>query len=164
MATPRPRTLDDQAFRDTLGRFASGVTVMTLRDQSGVDRGMTATAFSSLSLDPPLILVCVGKAASIAPSLASATHFAVHVLAADQEALARKFAEKEGDRFGGLSARRGVEGLPLLDGVLATLQCRITARHPGGDHEIVVGEVLDASRRDGDPLLYFRGRYGALAR
>jgi flavin reductase (DIM6/NTAB) family NADH-FMN oxidoreductase RutF len=163
MSTPRERPFDDNAFRATLGRFASGITVLTLRDSTGVDRGMTATAFSSLSLDPPLILVCIGKAASIGPSLARATHFAVHVLAADQEALARKFAEKDGDRFGGLTARRGVEGLPLLDGALATLECRIAARHPGGDHEIVVGEVLAASSRDGDPLIYYRGRYGRLA-
>jgi flavin reductase (DIM6/NTAB) family NADH-FMN oxidoreductase RutF len=164
MPTPRQRTLDDETFRATLGRFASGVTVMTLRDADGEDRGMTVTAFASLSLDPPLVLACIGKAASIAPSLSRATHFAVQVLAADQEALARKFAEKEGDRFGGLTARRGIEGLPLLDGVLATLQCRIAARHPGGDHQIVVGEVLDAAGRDGDPLLYFRGRYGTLER
>ena len=163
MAAPRERPLDDHAFRATLGRFASGVTVLTLRDASGEDRGMTATAFSSLSLDPPLILVCIGNAASIAPSLARATHFAVQVLAADQEALARKFAEKDGDRFGGLTARRGIEGLPLLDGVLATLQCRVAARHPGGDHEIVVGEVLDAASHHGEPLLYFRGQYGRLA-
>jgi 3-hydroxy-9,10-secoandrosta-1,3,5(10)-triene-9,17-dione monooxygenase reductase component len=164
MDTPRRTTLDDQAFRDTLGRFASGVTVLTLREEAGGDRGMTVTAFSSLSLDPPLVLACIGKAASIAPSLSRATHFAVHVLAADQESLARRFAEKDGDRFGGLTARRGIEGLPLIDGAVATLQCRIAARHPGGDHEIVVGEVLDASSRDGEPLLYFRGRYGGLVR
>jgi flavin reductase (DIM6/NTAB) family NADH-FMN oxidoreductase RutF len=163
MATPRDKTLDDHAFRATLARFASGVTVMTLRDADGDDRGMTVTAFASLSLDPPLVLACVGNAASIAPALARATHFAVQVLSADQEALARKFAEKDGNRFDGLVARRGIEGLPLLDGVLATLQCRISARHPGGDHEIIVGEVLEVASHHGEPLLYFRGQYGRLA-
>jgi flavin reductase (DIM6/NTAB) family NADH-FMN oxidoreductase RutF len=124
---------------------------------------MTATAFTSLSLDPPLILVCIGHAASMAPSLSEATHFAVHVLAADQDALARTFAAQDGDRFDGIPVRRGHEGLPLLDGALATLQCRIHARHAGGDHEIVVGEVLEAASHDGDPLLYFRGAFTRLS-
>jgi 3-hydroxy-9,10-secoandrosta-1,3,5(10)-triene-9,17-dione monooxygenase reductase component len=155
--------IDPSAFRTALSQFASGVTIVTALDADGRDVGMTVTAFSSLSLDPPLILVCIGNAASIAPSLAQATHFAVHMLAADQESLARKFAEKDGDRFGGLTSRRGIEDLPLLEGVLATLQCRVAARHPGGDHEIVVGEVLDATSHHGEPLLYFRGQYGRLA-
>jgi flavin reductase (DIM6/NTAB) family NADH-FMN oxidoreductase RutF len=137
---------------------------MTLRDAAGRDRGMTVTAFASLSLEPPLVLACVGHAASLAPSLPAASHFAVHVLAADQEPLARRFAEKEGDRFDGVRVTRGLHDLPLLEGALATLQCRIAARHPAGDHDIVVGEVLDATSRDGDPLLYFRGRYRGLAR
>lgn len=161
MALPTP--LDERAFRATLGRFASGVTVITLRDAAGRDRGMTATAFTSLSLEPPLVLVCVGQAASIAPSLAHATHFAVHVLAADQEVLARRFAEPDGDRFDGVTVTRGLEGLPIIGGVIASLQCRVHARHPGGDHEIVVGEVIDARSREGEPLVYFRGRYGGLA-
>ncbi len=156
--------IDDETFRIALGRFATGVTVVTLRDAGGEDRGMTATAFASLSLDPPLVLVCIGHAASIAPALSRARHFAVHVLAADQVALARRFAEKDGDRFDGLAVRRGLEGLPLLDGALTTLQCRIHARHPGGDHEIVVGEVLEATGRDGAALLHFRGGYSELRR
>jgi flavin reductase (DIM6/NTAB) family NADH-FMN oxidoreductase RutF len=110
------------------------------------------------------VLVCIGHAASIAPALSRARHFAVHVLAADQVALARRFAEKDGDRFDGLAVRRGLEGLPLLDGALTTLQCRIHARHPGGDHEIVVGEVLEATGRDGAALLHFRGGYSELRR
>ena len=151
--------MDESVFRAALARFASGVTVLTLREDADRDAGMTVTAFSSLSLDPPLILVCIGYAASIAPALARATHFAVHVLADDQEPLARRFAFKEIDRFDGLTMRRGIAELPLLEGALATLQCRIHARHPGGDHEIVVGEVLDAEGREGEPLLYFRGGY-----
>lgn len=160
---PDPRPIDDETFRTALGRFATGVTVVTLRDAEG-DRGMTVTAFASLSLQPPLVLMCIGHAASIAPALARAEHFAVHVLAAGQEALARRFAEKDGDRFGGLAVRRGLEDLPLLDGALTTLQCRVHARHPGGDHEIVVGEVLAASGRDGDALLHFRGGYSEIRR
>lgn len=161
MTTPTP--FDTAAFRATLGRFASGVTIITLRGADGRDHGMTATAFSSLSLEPPLVLACIGHAASIAPVLKDARHFAIQVLAAGQEAIARRFAEKDTDRFAGLAVRRGEEGLPLLEGTLACLQCRVAARHPGGDHEILVGEVLAAAGGEGEPLLYFRGRYARLA-
>lgn len=146
-------------FRAALSRFASGVTVLTIRGADGRDLGMTMTAFSSLSLDPPLILVCVAHTASIAPALAETTHFAVHVLSAGQESLARRFAEKDRDRFEGAPVRRSDSGLPLLEGALATLECRVHARHPGGDHEILVGEVLGATSREGAPLVYFRGSY-----
>jgi flavin reductase ActVB len=155
--------LDPSRFRASLSRFASGVTVLTTRSAGGQDFGMTATAFTSLSLDPPLILVCIDRAATMAGPLEQATHFAVHVLSSGQEALARRFAEKEGDRFAGQSITRGVGDLPLLDGALALLQCRIAARHPGGDHVIVVGHVFDAAVADGAPLVYHRGRYTGLA-
>lgn len=155
--------LDPAAFRASLARFASGITVITMRDADGRDLGMTATAFASLSLDPPLILVCIDRAASMAGPLEQASHFAVHVLGEDQHEVSRGFALKEGDRFAGRSVTRGIAGLPLLELALARLQCRIAARHPGGDHVIVVGEVLDADVTDGDPLLYFRGRYARVA-
>ena len=151
--------LDPTRFRAALGRFASGVTVLTMRDAEGKDHGMTATAFSSLSLEPPLVLVCVDRAASMAAPLEHATHFAVNLLSSAQEEYSRRFAEKESDRFAGVPLQRGVGGLPLVEGALAHLQCRVHARHPGGDHTIVVGEVLDAAAHDGDSLLYSRGRY-----
>lgn len=151
--------LDAAAFRATLARFASGVTVITLRGSDGKDHGMTVTAFTSLSLDPPLVLVCIGHAASIAPALADATHLAIHFLGAEQQPLAQRFAEKDTDRFVGFGTRRGLHDLPILDGALAVLQCRISARYPGGDHQIVVGEVLAAEGVEGTPLVYFRGRY-----
>lgn len=155
--------LDTSAFRASLSRFASGVTVLTTRTAEGQDLGMTATAFSSLSLDPPLVLVCVDRGASIMPALERVTHVAVHVLGEEQEALSRRFALKDGDRFEGLRLTRGAGGVPLLEGALVRLECRIAERHPGGDHVIVVCEVLAAETGDGDPLLYFRGRYGRLA-
>lgn len=155
--------LDASAFRASLSRFASGVTVLTTRTADGRDHGMTATAFSSLSLDPPLILVCIDRAASMAGPLETATHLAVHVLADDQESLSRRFAAKDGDRFAGLEPHRGAGDVPLLDGAIVRLQCRITDRHPGGDHVIVVAEVLAAEVHDHAPLLYFRGRYARLA-
>jgi len=157
------RTVDPATFRSALSRFAAGVTVLTTHTRDDRDVGMTATAFSSLSLDPPLVLVCVDRDASMASPLEQATHLAVHVLSGDQEPLSRRFAGTESDRFAGLRITRGAGGLPLLDGAIARLQCRITERHPGGDHVIVVAEVLEADFMEGEPLLYFRGRYGRLA-
>lgn len=151
--------LDAAAFRASLSRFTSGVTVLTTRGADGLDYGMTATAFSSLSLDPPLVLVCIAHNASMAPALATATHLAVHVLSAEQEALSRRFSAKDADRFAGLTPARGAGGVPLIDGALVRLQCRIAERHPGGDHLIIVLEVLEAEVAEGEPLVYFRGRY-----
>jgi len=155
--------LDPSVFRASLSRFASGVTVLTTRSSDGRDLGMTATAFSSLSLDPPLVLVCIDRGASMAPALETATHLAVHVLGADQEAISRQFSLKEGDRFAGLAVTRGAGDVPLVPGTLARLQCRISERHAGGDHVIIVAEVLAAEVGEGDPLLYFRGRYARIA-
>lgn len=155
--------LDTTAFRASLSRFASGVTVLTTRSADGRDLGMTATAFSSLSLDPPMVLLCIDRAASIAPALEGVTHLAVHVLGADQEGVSRQFALKEGDRFAGLAITRGAEGVPLVPGALVRLECRIAERHAGGDHVIVVAHVLAAEVAEGDPLIYFRGRYARLA-
>lgn len=155
-------SIDPSAFRQALARFASGVTILTTRDASGRDAGMTVSAFSSLSLDPPLILACVDRAASAAPALAQAERFVVNVLAADQEPLSRRFAVKDIDRFEGVAISRGLGDIALLDGALAHLECRVTARHPGGDHTIYVGHVDASAVRDGEPLLYFRGRYGRI--
>lgn len=150
------------AFRHVLSRFACGVTVLTTRDADGRDRGMTLSAFSSLSLHPPLVLVCVGHDATIAAAVTAAAHYGVSVLAEDQEALARQFAEPDADRFDGIGISRGALGVALIDGALAHLECRIVARHEGGDHTIVVGEVMAASARDGRPLVYHGGRYRQL--
>lgn len=157
-------TLDPATFRATLARFASGITIVTARDRVGGDVGMTVSAFSSLSLDPPLVLVCIANGASVAPVLEHCDAFAVNILAEDQEALSRRFAERELDRFDGVSVSRGALGLALLDGALANLECRVTARHPAGDHTILVGEVKEASLREGHPLLYYRGGYRRLER
>lgn len=148
-------------FRAALSRFASGVTVVTTRSADGRDLGMTATSFASVSLAPPLILVCVDHAATMRDPLATAEHFAVHVLAADQEEVSRAFARREAtDKFDGRRVQRGSGSVPLLDRALARLECRVWARHQAGDHDIIIGEVLAAALGgDADPLLYFRGRY-----
>jgi len=122
------------------------------------------TAFSALSLSPPLILLCVDHAASVAPVLDKAQHFAVNILSAGQEVLSRRFAEREVDRFDGVAFVRGLHDLPLLEGAVAHLECRTATRHTGGDHTILIGEVVATTVHEGDPLLYYRSGYGRLER
>lgn len=156
--------VDAADFRAALGRFASGITVVTARDRDGRDVGMTVSAFSSLSLEPPMILVCIDNGASVAPVLEHCETFAVNVLAEGQEAVSRRFAEREVDRFDGVAVRRGVHDLALLDDALAHLECRVVARHPAGDHTILIGEVHATDLREGHPLVYYRGGYRRLDR
>jgi flavin reductase (DIM6/NTAB) family NADH-FMN oxidoreductase RutF len=155
--------IDAATFRRTLARFPSGVTVVTVCGTDGRDYGMTVSAFASLSLHPPLVLVCIGDDATIAGAVAGAEHFAVNVLSENQEALARLFADTDADRFGGTAVSHGLGGVALLDGAVAHLQCAIVARHRGGDHTIVVGEVRAATAvEDGRPLIYQLGEYRRL--
>ncbi|MCC6928037.1 MAG: flavin reductase family protein [Gemmatimonadaceae bacterium] len=157
--------LDSDLFRSVLGRFASGVTVVTTRDAAGHDHGMTVSAFTSLSLSPPLILVCIDRHASIYQPLREAEWIAVNVLSASQEALSRRFSRTEAEaRFDGIGFSRSRRGAPVLDDVLAVLECHVTARHDEGDHTILVAEVEDANARDERPLLYYRGGYAQLER
>ena len=157
--------LDPDIFRSVLGRFASGVTVVTTVDDDGHDHGMTVSAFCSVSLDPPLVLVCIDQAASMHDMLQPERPFAVNVLSAGQEALSRRFSTAESTRrFDGIGYRRGESGMVLLDDALAHLECRIVASHEAGDHTIFVGEVESASARGAQPLLYYRGGYAQLER
>lgn len=155
--------IDPHLFRSVLGRFASGVTVLTIR-AGEEDHGMTASAFCSVSLSPPLVLACIDEAASIMPRLRRAEHFGISILSEGQEALSRRFAEVEGDRFEGVGFRRGATGVALLDDALAHVECRIEARHPAGDHTIYIGEVLEASVLGARPLIYYRSGYAMLER
>ncbi|MFN9796120.1 MAG: flavin reductase family protein [Gemmatimonas sp.] len=158
------RVIDSDLFRAVLGRFATGITVITTCDATSTPHGMTVSAFSSLSLSPPLVLVCIGNEATMAPVIGAAESFAVNVLSAGQEAISRRFAGKVDDRFAGVGYTTGELGDPILDDVLASLQCRIVARHPAGDHVIVVGEVVAGATYEGKPLLYYRGGYAVLER
>ena len=125
---------------------------------------MTASAFCSVSLEPPLILVCVEKIATIHHAIVSCEHFAVNVLSQAQEQIARRFAESDGNRFEGVGFSRGAHEVPVIDDALAVLECGRTAAYDGGDHTIVVGEVETAVWRDDKPLLYYRGGYAGLER
>jgi flavin reductase (DIM6/NTAB) family NADH-FMN oxidoreductase RutF len=156
--------LDPSTYRATLGRFASGITIVTTRGADGRDVGMTVSAFSALSLEPPLVLICIDNGASVAPELEHCHSFAVNILAEDQEPLSRRFAERELDRFEGVAISRGASGLALLDGALAQIECRVASRTPAGDHTILIGEVTATALREGNPLLYYRGGYGRLTR
>ena len=158
-------TLDPDSFRSVLGRFASGITVITTVDADGRDVGMTASAFSSVSLQPPLVQVCVDRTASMFDALLHAERFGVSVLADEQEALSRRFAAVESShRFEGIGYTRGDSGVVLLDDALAQLECRIASRTEAGDHVIFIGEVERATARDARPLLYYRGGYAQLER
>lgn len=150
-------------FRQLLGRFATGVTVLTALDGARRMHGMTASSLSSVSLEPPLVLVSVEKIAEMHPVLLAADRFVVNILAEGQEALSRRFARKEGEKFDGVGFALTPDGIPVLDGCLAHLECERAAIHDAGDHTIVIGRVTGGTVRDGRPLAYFRGGYTALA-
>lgn len=156
--------IDPALFRSVLGRFASGVTVVTARDKERNDHGMTVSAFCSLSLDPLLVLICVEHNTVLHGVLADAKQFAVNVLSAGQESISRRFSEQIDDRFDGIGYVRGITGCAILGGILGHLECDIEARHPGGDHTILVGRVIAAAVHKGSPLLYYRGGYAQLER
>lgn len=157
-------SVDAETFRRVLGAAPSPVTILTIVDAQGADHGMTVSAFASLSLDPPLVLVCVGDDATIAAPMREARQFGVNVLADDQAELSIRFADRDVRGFGGVPHHRAPGGSALLDGAAAHLECRVVARHPGGDHTIVVGEVTFATATERPPLVHLRGRYRAVAR
>jgi flavin reductase (DIM6/NTAB) family NADH-FMN oxidoreductase RutF len=156
--------IDPDTFRAALGRFTSGVTVVTTRDDDGRDHGMTVSAFCSVSLEPPLVLACIGHEASMHDLAMSADRFGVSILTVGQEQLARRFADQRSDRFDGVGYSRGKLGVALLDDALAHLECMVVDRRDAGDHTIVVGRVEAASCYQGRPLVYYRGGYTQLER
>jgi flavin reductase (DIM6/NTAB) family NADH-FMN oxidoreductase RutF len=138
------------------------VTVITTRDKNGQNWGITANAFTSVSLAPPLILVCIDKAAQCYACFEQAETFAVNILSAHQEEISRRFATKGIDKFNGLSWRSGASGAPLLDGAVGHVECAIVERHEGGDHTIYLAEVVSGCVNNKEPLLFFRGKYHRL--
>lgn len=146
-------------FRHVLSHFASGVTVITTTDADTRPAGLTASAFTSVSLDPPLILVCVDHKSQTYPALLERGRFAVNILRADQSDLSKRFASTRLDKFTDVGHRMSDLGLPLLDDALAFLECSTVNTHVEGDHTIFVGLVERAGTSSGDPLLYVRGQY-----
>jgi flavin reductase (DIM6/NTAB) family NADH-FMN oxidoreductase RutF len=153
-----PDAAHQRAFRDALGRFATGVTVVTTRFE-GQDVGITANSFAALSLDPALVLWSPGRFSRRFQAFTECTHFAIHVLGAEQATLAPHFVAN-GTDFDLPGITRGIGDVPILPDCLSRFECRLQARHPGGDHDIVVGEVLRAATRQGAGLSFFSGRYG----
>lgn len=153
-----PNAETQRLFRDGLGRFASGVTVVTAPTAEG-GVGMTANSFSSVSMDPPLILWCPAKKSSRFVFFQNASHFAIHVLGADQEAVALDFA-RSGTAFDGINVEMNAHGVPLLGACLARFECEIEVLHDAGDHAIMVGRVRTAAFREGEPLIFSQGRFG----
>lgn len=149
----------DREFRNALGAFGTGVTVITTRAADGSLHGLTANSFSAVSLQPRLVLWSQSLRTPSHAVFEAATHFAINILSADQVDLSRRFARSSPDKFAGLAVREGLGGSPLLPGAVATFECQAMARHPGGDHVIHVGEVLRYAYADGAPLLFVRGRY-----
>ena len=145
-----------------MGHFATGVTVVTTKDRAGATYGLTANAFTSLSLDPPLVLVCIDKNVQCYPHFAESRLFAVNVLSEGQEEVSRRFATKGIEKFNRIPWHKGATGLALLDGAIGHIECRVVHSYDGGDHTIYVGEVLSASASDHRPLIFFKGKYHRL--
>ena len=154
---------DPRTLRDALGCFATGVTVVTCLNDEGQPAGITVNSFTSVSLDPPLLLVCLAKPAASAAALIEASHFAVNVLQTGQQPASITFSTRVEDRFGNTPWSCGEAGAPILKDSLGVFECERFAVYDGGDHHILVGQVIKASFDAGlDPLLYFRGRYRRL--
>jgi 3-hydroxy-9,10-secoandrosta-1,3,5(10)-triene-9,17-dione monooxygenase reductase component len=151
---------DSARYRQVLGHFPTGVTVITAM-QDGSPVGLAVGSFSSLSLEPPLVLFCAGQSSSSWPKIRDAGRFCINVLAEDQEDVCRTFASKAEDKFAGIGWKPSVLGSPILDGSLAWIDCDLAEVVPQGDHDIVIGAVRDLHvEREGGPLVFYRGGYG----
>lgn len=154
-----PADVDSRAFREALGRFGTGVTVITCDTGTG-PLGITANSFSSLSLDPPLVMWAPAKSSSRYPFYMAAERFAIHVIGSEQTGMCQAFA-RDGNAFDQFDWELSPEGVPLLNGCLSRFECKTHATHDGGDHSIVVGRVERVTTRPGDPLLFVSGKFGS---
>lgn len=154
--------IDEALFKLAMSHFASGVTVVTTSHEE-VLYGMTVASFASLSLHPPLVVVCIESSAKTHDAIGAAGKFGVSILSADQADVSGRFASRVEERFAGVAIRHGDLGVPLIEGAICTLECTLHGTLPGGDHTIFVGEVVHAATTEGAPLLYFRSGYHQLA-
>lgn len=153
------KPLDPMLLRQTMGRFATGVAVVTT-SVDGDEHGMTVNSLTSVSLDPPMLLVCFNKGARTEQSIEAADHFAVNILGARQEEVSNRFARRGEDHFGGLDLPTHESRMPLIPGSLAQIVCRVDRVVEAGDHVVVLGLIEDVTQREGAPLLFFGGTYG----
>ncbi|MFF7705915.1 flavin reductase [Pseudomonas sp. NPDC007930] len=154
---------DPRALRNLLGQFATGVTVITTVGAAGRKVGMTANSFSSVSLDPPLILWSLARTAPSLADFLGASHFAINVLGQDQHGLSGHFARPAEDKFAGIEHHSGTAGVPLLEGAIATLVCRNLTQYEGGDHLIFLGQIEHYRHSGGEPLVFHAGQYRVAA-
>lgn len=156
-------SVSSEEFRHACGRFASGVTIATVLDAGGVPHGLTVSSFCSVSLNPPLILICLGHSVTVIEAFRAARYFGINVLGAEQRELSDHFARKGHDRFGATPWHGGSTGVPLLEDTLAEVECELDQRWTAGDHDIFVGRMVRARVSEGHPLVHFASRYRRLA-
>jgi flavin reductase (DIM6/NTAB) family NADH-FMN oxidoreductase RutF len=158
----RTGTLDTKTFRDACSLFGSGVTVATVRAADGSPHGLTVSSFTPVSIEPPLILICIDHGCTFLQHFRACSHFAVNILAKSQRDLSITFACKDEGRFEGVDWNVSPNGVPLLHGCIATFECQLAAVIEAGDHAIFLGEVVNAECQGGEPLLYFNREYRSL--
>ena len=149
-------------FRRACGRFSTGIAIASVLDAQGTPHGLTVSSFTSASLEPPLVLICLGHRVSVIDAFRASAHFGINVLAEGQRDLAERFSRKGQDRFDGLNWRRGKTGVPILAGVLAAIECAVRQRFTAGDHDVFVGEMVGARVAGGAPLIHFASHYRRL--
>ncbi len=154
--------LDPRDIRNVMGHFATGVTVITTKDKTEKPFGLTVNSFTSLSLNPPLVVVCIDRTVDCYPCFEESKLFAVNILSEEQEELSRRFATKGIEKFEGIKWHRGKNSVPLLDGTLGALECNVAQSYEGGDHTIYLGEIVTATAFGDRPLLFFKGKYHRL--
>ena len=150
--------IDEARFKLAMSHFASGVTIVTT-EHGGKPYGLTVASFASLSLRPPLVVVCIEKTVKSHDAISAAKRFGVSILSDEQTDISNRFASKTDDKFAGTDVRRGTLGVPLIAGAVCTIECRVQSELPGGDHTIFVGEVVDAQTDEKSPLIYYRSGY-----
>jgi flavin reductase (DIM6/NTAB) family NADH-FMN oxidoreductase RutF len=155
--------VSNDEFRRACGRFATGVAVASVVDSRGVPHGLTVSSFTSVSLDPPLVLICVGHAVTNINEFREAKYFGLSILDEEKRPVSDRFAKKGHDKFDSVEWHGGEMGVPLISGALATLECAVHQRFTSGDHDILVGEVIRTTVRDGNPLIYYASAYRGLA-
>jgi len=161
--TAHKNKVDVRAFRNALGTFATGITVVTARTADGRRVGLTVNSFNSVSLEPPLVVWSLASDLPFAADFENCEYYAINVLAEDQQDLSQRFASRLEDKFAGLEFAEGLGGAPLLEGCCARFECRNTVRHPGGDHVVFISEVERFERSERAPLVYHAGAYRRLA-
>jgi flavin reductase (DIM6/NTAB) family NADH-FMN oxidoreductase RutF len=161
-ASPALQPADSDVYRRVCGRFATGVTIISVLDAEGRPHGITINSFASLSLDPPLVMVSINLRNGVLEHFLQSKHFAVNVLAHDQEHHSRRFARHAEDRFHGVNWQGAESGAPLIEGALAHLECSNTRWFEAGDHAVLIGQVVRAGCRDGRPLVFFQSDYASL--